>query len=333
MPSSPPAGTYTNPVWDDDFPDPTVIRAADGWYYAYGTQTKRAGQIINLQVVRSRDLVTWEFLGDGMPEKPVWAAQTQKFWAPHVSEHAGRYYLYYSALPDTRAGFCLGAATADSPAGPFVDCGVPLQCGPGFRHLDPMSFDDPATGRRLLYWGSGFGPLMVRELGPDRLRFLPGSVAIDLLYPTNSPDPASYENLVEGAWVIRRHEWYYLFYSGNNCCGPRAHYGVLVARSRTATGPFEPLTRALDHAAAPLLVANDHWQAPGHNGIITDGAGQDWLVYHAIDPRQPTFDAIDDEQGYSRRVLLLDRLDYHNGWPRLATGGTPSWAAQPAPQP
>ena len=48
---------YTNPIIDENFPDPTIIRAADGWYYAYGTQTKRAGRIINLQVARSRDLV------------------------------------------------------------------------------------------------------------------------------------------------------------------------------------------------------------------------------------------------------------------------------------
>jgi arabinan endo-1,5-alpha-L-arabinosidase len=331
MTQAPPTATYTNPVWNDDFPDPTIIRAADGYYYAYGTQTKRAGRIINLQVLRSADLVAWEYLGEGMPQKPAWAAHTQKFWAPHVSEHAGVYYLYYSALPDTKAGFCLGAATATSPAGPFIDCGAPLHCGPGFRELDPMSFDDPATGRCWLYWGSGFGPIMVRELSPDRLSFLPGSAATDLIYPVDSAVAGSYEHLVEGAWVVLRQGWYFLFYSGNNCCGPDAHYGVLVARSRAATGPFETLSQATANPLAMLLEANEHWQAPGHNCVVTDAAGQDWLAYHAIDPRQPTFDAIDDEQGYSRRVLLLDRLEYVDGWPRLSTGGTPSWQAQKAP--
>ena len=29
------AATYTNPVFDQDFPDPTVLRASDGYYYAY----------------------------------------------------------------------------------------------------------------------------------------------------------------------------------------------------------------------------------------------------------------------------------------------------------
>ena len=82
----------TNPVIDENFPDPTIIRAIDGWYYAYGTQTKRAGIIINLQVARSQDLVNWEYLGEGLPEKPRWATASQKIWAQHVSEHSGRDY-------------------------------------------------------------------------------------------------------------------------------------------------------------------------------------------------------------------------------------------------
>jgi arabinan endo-1,5-alpha-L-arabinosidase len=325
------SATYTNPIWNDDFPDPTIIQAEDGFYYAYGTQTKREGVIINLQIARSTDLVQWEYLGEGLPEKPIWANKTQKIWAPHVSEHGGRYYLYYSAKHNTKRGLCLAVALADSPAGPFTDIGAPLQCGPGFLNIDPMAFDDPTTGKKLLYWGSGFGPLMVRELADDRISFAPNSKTRKLIYPAGAGDPKRYDQLVEGSWVVLRDGWYYLFYSGNNCCGDDAHYGVLVARSHAATGPFETLAEATDDPYRMLLEGNKHWRAPGHNCVITDAAGQDWLAYHAIDPQQPTFDAIDAEQGYSRRVMLLDRLEYVDGWPRLVTGGTPSFRKQPAP--
>jgi arabinan endo-1,5-alpha-L-arabinosidase len=93
-------------VLDADFPDPTVLRASDGFYYAYATQTEvrrpdGPAATVNVQVARSRDLVRWDRLGDALPAKPRWASRTQDFWAPHVSEHAGRYYLYYSAKPDT----------------------------------------------------------------------------------------------------------------------------------------------------------------------------------------------------------------------------------------
>ena len=49
---APVAGTYVNPVLDADFPDPAVIHAADGFYYAYATQTQRDGEWINIQVAR-----------------------------------------------------------------------------------------------------------------------------------------------------------------------------------------------------------------------------------------------------------------------------------------
>src|SRR4051812_37362843 len=88
---------YSNPVFDTDFPDPTVVRASDGYYYAYATQTVRDGRMINIQVARSHDLVQWEHLGDALPVKPAWANQTQKLWAPHVSQHGDTFYMYYSA--------------------------------------------------------------------------------------------------------------------------------------------------------------------------------------------------------------------------------------------
>ena len=65
--------TYLNPVLDQDFPDPAVLKADDGFYYAYGTQTLRGGKWINIQVTRSADLVHWEHVGDALPDKPEWA--------------------------------------------------------------------------------------------------------------------------------------------------------------------------------------------------------------------------------------------------------------------
>jgi len=328
------AASYSNPVLDVDFPDPTVIRAADGAYYAYGTQTERDGAMLNIQVARSADLARWETIGDALPAKPAWASRTQDFWAPHVSEHGGTYYLYFSAKPDaaisdTTRGLCLAVATSTRPEGPFVDRGEPLQCGSGFVNIDPMSFDDPQTGKRLLYWGSGFGPIKVRELGPDRVSFAPGSQAVDLIATVPTADSTDYQRLVEGAWVRYRAPWYYLFYSGDNCCGPRAHYAVMVARSHSATGPFETLAHATGAATSAILERGGHWFAPGHNSVITDARGDDWIVYHAVDSRRPRARATDDVN--TRRVMLMDRLLYVDGWPRVDRG--PSEGPRPAPVP
>src|SRR4051794_13465954 len=64
------ARMYINPVLDADFPDPAVIQASDGYYYAYATQTLLNGRWINIQVARSADLIHWDHLGDALPEKP-----------------------------------------------------------------------------------------------------------------------------------------------------------------------------------------------------------------------------------------------------------------------
>ena len=320
--------TYVNPILDFDFPDPAIVRAPDGSYYAYATQTLRDGRWINIQVARSANLIEWEFVGDAMPQKPGWASETQDFWAPSVIYDGTTYFMYYSATPDVwhepTRGHALAVATSPSPEGPFVDIGAPLLLGEGFEFIDPMAFDDPATGKRLLYWGSGFEPIKVQELSDDRLSFAPGSAPVDLIWP-NGRD-GTFPRLVEAAWVIHRDGFHYLFYSGDNCCGPNAEYGVMVARSENPMGPFETLEQAKGVPHSLMLFKNGRFIAPGHNCIVTDEAGATWIVYHAVDVHKPR--QRQDDEINSRRILLIDRVEWHDGWPWV---GTPSHEPRTVP--
>ncbi|HEX8267487.1 MAG TPA: glycoside hydrolase family 43 protein [Pyrinomonadaceae bacterium] len=307
---------YQNPVFDSDFPDPTVIRASDGYFYAYATQTFINGNWINIQVARSTDLKNWTRLGDALPFKPVWANQTQNFWAPHVTQVGGTYYMYYSADPNSRSGLCLAVATATNPAGPFTDKGGALKCGGGFVNIDPMAFDDPQTGKRLLYWGSGFEPIKVQELAANRLDFAAGSQPANLVFPINSPDPNMYRDLIEGAWITFRSGFYYMFFSGDDCC-TTGHYSIMVARSTSATGPFE----ILPENNGVIVKGNEHWLGPGHNSVIRDDKNVDWLVYHAYHPS-------DRSRG---RVMIMNRLIYgSDGWVK-AEEGSPTKEVRVAP--
>jgi arabinan endo-1,5-alpha-L-arabinosidase len=322
--------TYVNPVLDADFPDPTIIRAADGMYYGYATQTQRNGGWVNLQVIRSSDLVHWRYVGDAMPTKPVWASRTQDFWAPDVVRHGRRYILYFSAKPDAalsdeKQGMCFGVATGSSPAGPFTDIGHPLKCGESFVNIDPTEFDDSATGRHWLYWGSGFEPIKVQELTPDLTSFAPGSSPKPLISPNGPKGP--FPVLIEGPWVIRRGGYYYLFYSGDNCCGPTANYAVMVARSRSAPGPFQTLEQATGTPHSVILSKTSRWLAPGHNSTIADRTGHDWIFYHAVDSRRARTKPTDELN--TRRILLMDRIRWRNGWPVV---GRPSSTPKAAPK-
>ena len=52
---APPARTFANPVLDADFPDPAVLKAPDGFYYAYATQAERDGQAPDVRWHRRKD--------------------------------------------------------------------------------------------------------------------------------------------------------------------------------------------------------------------------------------------------------------------------------------
>lgn len=311
----PDSASYRNPVLDVDFPDPSVLRAPDGWFYAYATQTIRGGRRVNIQVARSRELVSWELLGDALPRRPAWSTRVWNFWAPHVvyDATAQRYLMYYSAHDDALDGKCVAVAVSGTPRGPFVDTGTPLVCGRDGFNIDPMAFDDPVTGRRFLYWGSSASrAIQVQELAPDRVSFATGSVPQPVVQPGLDRD---YARLVEGLWVIYRDGYYYAFYSGDDCCGSPPHYAVLVARARDPLGPFERLGQVTTTGRGEIL-AGGSWGAPGHIAIITDDAGADWIVYHAVDPARP----LQDEAAFVRRPMLIDRLLYRGGWPVVENG-------------
>ena len=329
-PTPPPVDTtsttgYRNPVLDQDFPDPAVIKVGST-YWAYATQTFfGTGQRINIQSASSTDLVHWSYGGDVLPVKPAWSTTVWNFWAPHViyAPERNEYLMYFAADADT-SGMCIGIARSATPQGSFTDIGAPLVCGNDFWHIDPMAFDDPVSGKHYLYWGSNFQPIAVQELDADRVHFAAGSTPTMVIQPSSAP----YEPLVEGPWVIKRGDWYYMFYSGNDCCsGVNAHYAVLVARSSSPTGPFVKRGDALGTGNSTILTGDDSFRGPGHNAIVTDAAGNDWIVYHAIDPNKPWL-----SDGHSvRRPMLIDRIKYDaNGWPYVE-GGHPSHANSTLP--
>ena len=304
-------------VLDHDFPDPTIIRAADGWYYAYATQAmteEATPRLLNLQVARSRDLKSWQHLGDALPVKPTWAKTTQNFWAPHIHYAYNLYYLYYSAEPDTKDGLCLAVAVSRNPQGPFVDSGKPMVCGPGFSNIDPMVFNDPQSKMPLLYWGSGFESIRVQPLTQNLLSLNPRFKKIDLVWPDRSSNPAPYTKLLEGAWVIFHQGYFYLFVSGENCCSPPdPQYAVLVLRSRNSNGPFE--WKDNDPRKSVVIQSSDRFKATGHNAFIHDANGQLWSFHHGVDTQRNLLRNPIAGDRLNRRVLLRSKINFVNGWP------------------
>jgi arabinan endo-1,5-alpha-L-arabinosidase len=233
--------------------------------------------------------------------------------------------MYFASDRDAASGMCIGVATATAAAGPFTDVGVPLMCASGIEAIDPMEFEDPQSGKRYLYWGSGGAPITVRELSADGRSFADGSTPTAVLFTGSGPYDSG---LIEGVWVTYHAPYYYLYFSGNACCGAGAHYAVMVARSSSPTGPFEKLTAA-GGGAQPILRGGGKWGNPGHNSVVTDAAGAEWMVYHAIDANQPYL--IPGRTDISRRPMLIDKITYANGWPTVGAAGFPTSTPQTRP--
>ena len=292
---------YVNPVYPADAPDPALLRVGD-YFYAAVTGEK---------ILRSKDLVHWESVGNffGRAIPPGSIRSRLRFGRPSSSTSmASTCSTSAPGCGGTRA--CTGASaspgrTVPKDRTPALE--KPLVSGPGFRHIDQQLFRDD-DGTWYMYWGSDHHPILVQQVSPDGLSLV-GEARAAL-----EPLPhLRYSRLVEGPWVIKRGDYYYMFWSGDNFIP--GEYAMSVGRATSPWGPFE---RYFDN---PILVGDLTWASPGHNAIIQDDAGQDWVLYHA-------YDWTDTGIG---RMLLLDPLVWHDGWPRIVGRSAQRWIGRRGP--
>jgi beta-xylosidase len=295
------AQTYKNPVIPGDFPDPSVIRVGND-YYATATS---GGWSPEFPILHSTDLINWKTIGAVFYDKPAWAKGD--FWAPEIIADKGRYFVYYTARrddgKDKKGTLCVAVAVADKPAGHYTDKGT-LVCQE-MGSIDAFFVRDE-NGKPFLSWkedGNDRGKptwLYAQELDESGTKLLGKPYK---LFRNTEP----WENhVIEGTYILRRDGWFYLFYSGNACCGRSCDYALGVARSKTLLGKWEK------NPANPILKANDLWQCPGHGSLVKTPDGRDFLLYHAY--RKGAIGFI------IGREALLDEVKFQNGWATINDG-------------
>ena len=289
--------TYTNPVINTSLPDPTVIRADDGYFYLYATEDIR-----NLPIYRSRDLTDWQFVGTAFTDdtRPQWNKKGN-MWAPDINKIGDKYVLYYSKSEWGGEWTCgIGAATADRPEGPFTDHGpLFISSEIGVRNsIDQFYIED--NGHKYLFWGSFHGIYGI-ELSDDGLSVKLGAVKKQVS-----------GTFMEGTYIHKRGKYYYLFGSAGTCCeGARSTYRVTYGRSENLFGPYvdKKGQRLLDNHYEVMLHGDDTFVGTGHNAeFVTDDLGQDWILYHG-------YKKAEADDG---RVVFLSRVDWKDGWPEVA---------------
>jgi len=309
---------YTNPVFMPILADPTVVQDPEsGFFYAYGTEDRWPTDNKNhlVPIVRSRDLVSWTYVGDAFSTKPTWKT-SGGIWAPDVAIVNGKYHMYYSysTWGDTNPG--IGLAISSFPTGVFVDQGkLFLSSEIGVPNsIDPFYFED--GGKKYLFWGSFSSETTQGTYGVELTE--DGKQVKDMgqKFKIAAGD-------FEAVNIFRRNGYYYFFGSKGGCCaGAGSTYNVRVARSSNLTGPY--LDKDGDDIAVRgngtlVLQRSDKYVGPGHNApLVTDKNGDTWMLYHAMDINNPEIG------GVNQRALFLDKVEWDgDGWP-LVNDGKPS---------
>lgn len=299
------SATYNNPIIAKSLPDPTIIKAKDGYFYLYATEDTP-----HVPIHKSKNLTDWIFVGTAFTKETRPSFEPKGgIWAPDICYIDGKYVLYYSMSVWGGEWTCgIGAAVADKPEGPFVDKGKLFQS----REIDVQNSIDQfyleEKGKKYLFWGSFRGIYGV-ELSKDGLYVKEGAEKKRIA-----------GTAFEGTYIHKKGKYYYLFASIGSCCqGVKSTYKLVVGRSTSLFGPYydKDGKDMMDNGYSIVIGSNSKFVGNGHcSEIVQDKKGNDWIFYHGID--------VDKPQG---RVLLMDQVLWDkDGWPYVK-GGSPSLSA------
>lgn len=316
--------TFINPVVPNNAPDPGVVRLGDQFFAATTSGTIGVAQNA-FPLLASSSLVAWEVHNYVFPgyEHPEWTNGLD-FAAPELHAVGSRINVYFTARHRDNV-LCIGAAWAETPDGPFHDVGRPLVHDPAGDCSDPNFFRD-ANGTQYLLWSAppphmdasgAQSRLVIQRLSGDGLQLV--GEQMDLL----RAGLAWEGGLVRAPWLLRRNEWYFLFYSASPPDSGASAIGV--ARAVTPLGPYEKLERPVVHTPLNASVA---WEGPGHCSVVRVSAhdgpnAQFYMVYSAWERGRVG--------GRHPRMMLAEPVRWLVDWPRV-NDGLPSDYKQPQPR-
>ena len=306
-------GTYTNPLFYDEFSDPDIIRVGNDYYLAGTTMHTVPGLVI----LHSKDLVNWEnisycfdrfdFNDDAFSLKNHQEIYGQGVWAPAIRYANGQFYVFTNIN-----GKGLQCYTSKDIRGPWKHHNMQ-----GRIYDLSVLFDDDGK----IYAIHGYGEVKCTELKPDM------SGPIEETERTIIPEGNA---VGEGHHMYKINGMYYLISTDYLPNGR-----TLCSRSKNIWGPYETITITADetfgyHAAPITQVPQGVKYRIGEDGtkfgipavdkdatactnihqggIVEDQSGQWWALlmmdFHSIG-----------------RTVTLAPITWKDGWPMLGLEG------------
>ena len=306
-------GTYTNPLFYDEFSDPDILRVGDDYYLAGTTMHSVPGLVI----LHSRDLVNWEnisycfdrfdFADDAFSLKNHQEIYGQGIWAPAIRYANGQFYVFSNIN-----GKGLQCYTSKDIRGPWKHHNMQ-----GNIYDLSVLFDDDGK----IYAIHKYGEVHCTELKPDMSGPVEGTDRV--IIPEGNA-------IGEGHHVYKIHGMYYIISTDY-----RPNGRTLCSRSKSIWGPYETITITADetfgyHAAPITDIPRDVKYRIGEDGtkfvipqvdkdatactnihqggIVEDQSGQWWALlmmdFHSIG-----------------RTVTLAPITWKDGWPMLGLEG------------
>lgn len=330
---------YQNPIKsgidENGLRDCQILRDGDYWYMTgtsyphWSRQEKNGNYNKGVVLYRSKDINNWEFVKYIVQAGDVDKWYHRRFWAPEIQKIGDKYYALFNCRNDNLGyvGQHTGYAVADHIEGPYtvVTEEQPLSKG------NDLTFFEDTDGKVWAFWNRGreFG-IGFAQIDLATATFLtePQSAIqpakVDYAYDENGellkvpaydgrlkPQVAKYHDWdaigIEGAYVIKERDTYYLFYSSWT-----RGYEIGYATAKKITGPWtkhkdNPFYGAQSKEACEkngFIWAGDPqnpFNQVGHNEIFRGPDGRYWLSCHGIIPGEQPFLVIDpiwfDDEG------------------------------------
>jgi arabinan endo-1,5-alpha-L-arabinosidase len=281
-----------------DVHDPAMAKDGDT-YYLFSSGP-------GITFYSSKDMKTWKLEGRVFSGDPSWAKSVaSKFnghvWAPDIVRHDGKYYLYYSVSSLGQNSSAIGLTInktlhPESPDYKWEDQGIVVQSVPNrdlWNAIDSTIAVDP-NGTAWMGLGSFWGGIKLVKLDsswkapakPEQWYSLARRERPPFA-DDRTPGPAE----IEGPFIFKKGDYYYLFVSWGLCCrGKDSTYRMMVGRSKDVRGPYlDKKGKSLaEGGGSPVLIGNEKWAGWGGNSAYTID-GKDYIVFHAYENADNNF--------------------------------------------
>jgi beta-xylosidase len=302
-------GTYSNPLFYDEFADPDVIRVGSDFYLVGSSMHAMPG----LAVLHSRDLVNWEFESyalDKLDLGPEYRLEDGKdvygqgIWAPSLRYHDGTFYIFANVNGKTTQMF-----RSQSPRGPWTR--TPMKRS--FHDLSVLFDDD---GKVYVVWG--YQDIHIAQLDDDMTDIVPDSERL-LIGKDQGMGEGLHLYKIKGKYFLTS-AWYLDIMR------------LPVARADSLAGPWEvnqsinrgeqfgqvlgwrlstfrpPLTTTPPYQVSPPDPSAIGRMALHQGGIVDTPTGEWWGITMG-------------EENAVGRVSALSPITWQDGWPYFGLPG------------